>query len=103
MAIFNHNMDRIVDLYLPLLSHEGIAATHCCVCNLDKDPWCPSDWTQEKCVFSSQKNPDALNAADVPSSDNTEAPATHQLVNSGLILFRPSRHVWKKMVEEFKT
>lgn len=35
------NMDELMDMELP---PGHIAATHGCVCNLDKSPWAPSHW-----------------------------------------------------------
>ncbi|KAG8630063.1 hypothetical protein KVT40_001682 [Elsinoe batatas] len=84
---------------LPLAS-DWIAANHACVCNLDSDPWAPSNWTAENCAYTPLQHPSALTS---PTPVNPDSRPTHHLLNSGFFLFSPSPTLWSQMLDFFNT
>lgn len=99
MAIFNGNMDDIFSV-MPRLPHGHIAASHACVCNVDRDPWAPADWTIDNCAYTPQSHPTAL---DTGTPVQPESRPTHHLLNSGMFVYRPTPHMWKEMLHYFNT
>ncbi|KAI1799448.1 glycosyltransferase family 8 protein [Daldinia bambusicola] len=98
MAVF-HNMDPIFDK-LDLLEEDWLGTNHACICNWDNDPWAPEDWCSENCAYTPQSHPSALYE---PTQPEKGAPRTHHMINSGMFLFRPSKALWKAMIEFFNT
>ncbi|KAL1302290.1 hypothetical protein AAFC00_002708 [Neodothiora populina] len=96
--IIKKNMDHVFTKQLP--ADDWIAANHACVCNLDKDPWAPEDWTKENCAYTAVKHPGALES---PTPVTPDARPTWHLLNSGMFLFSPSTELWNKMLEFFNT
>ncbi|KAJ9628631.1 hypothetical protein H2203_002533 [Taxawa tesnikishii (nom. ined.)] len=96
--ILTKNMDHVFDKQLP--GKDWIAANHACVCNLDKDPWAPEDWTKENCAYTAVSHPDAL---EHPTPVTPESRPTYHLLNSGMFLFHPSKELWDQMLEFFNT
>ncbi|KAF4548111.1 Glucose N-acetyltransferase-like protein 4 [Elsinoe fawcettii] len=96
MLIFR-NPDAIFSLDLP---SDWIAANHACVCNLDSDPWAPSDWTAPNCAYTPLSHPDALTS---PTPVTPSSPPTHHLLNSGFFLFTPSPSLWSSMLHFFNS
>lgn len=92
--MISKNMDSIFDVDLP--SGNWIAATHACVCNLDKDPWAPENWTPENCAFTGQKHPYSLSRPS-PIPPSTQGHDTHRLLNSGVFVLKPSKETWERM------
>lgn len=83
------NMDELFDLSLP---PDHIAANHACVCNLDRQPWAPSDWREWNCAYTSLTHP-----LHPPVMDTSIR--THTLLNSGLIILTPSKRLYHDMLE----
>lgn len=84
------NMDELFDLDL---DPDQIAATHACVCNLDRSSWAPEDWTREQCPFTPTHHPAALTE---PKPAAT-APRTYTLLNSGLVVLTPSKPIMDRI------
>lgn len=112
MTINNRNMDDVFDNWMPPAAgtapcREGageaedwLAASHCCVCNLDHDAWAPKGWVPENCPFTHTTHPAALKE---PTPIGSDSPAEYDLLNGGLFLFRPSSSLWSSMLNTFKT
>ncbi|KAG9833916.1 nucleotide-diphospho-sugar transferase, partial [Aureobasidium melanogenum] len=96
--ILRKNMDHIFDKQLP--ADDWIAANHACVCNLDKDPWAPEDWTKENCAYTAVSHPGAL---DHPTPITPDSRGTYHLLNSGMFLFIASEQLWDRMIDFFNT
>lgn len=86
MMIFK-NMDSVFS-QADDLPKNWIAANHACVCNLDKDPWAPEDWTKENCAYTPLSHPEAL-AKPTPIQPNSRP--TYHLLNSGMFLYHPHK------------
>ncbi|EMC96920.1 glycosyltransferase family 8 protein, partial [Baudoinia panamericana UAMH 10762] len=99
ISIFNSNMDSIFDQAADLPS-DWIAANHACVCNLDSDPWAPSDWNVENCAYTPLTHPRALTE---PTQPTPESRGTYHLLNSGMFLYHPSERLWEEMLHFFNT
>lgn len=98
MAIFR-NMDEVFSVADDLPS-DWIAANHACVCNLDKDPWAPSDWNVDNCAYTPLSHPKALTE---PTQPTPESRGTYHLLNSGMFLYHPSPQLWNDMLRYFNT
>jgi len=85
------NMDELFEMNLP---NDWIAANHGCVCNLDKQPWAPEDWTQENCPYTNLTHPECLTQ---PTPIFEHSIRVHKLMNSGLVVLHPSKAVFKEM------
>ncbi|KAF2142868.1 glycosyltransferase family 8 protein [Aplosporella prunicola CBS 121167] len=96
MMICNRNMDEIFDVRLR--GDDWLAANHACVCNRDKDPWAPANWTTENCAFTPVSHPMAE-----PTPVTPDSRPTYHLLNSGMFLFAPSQQLWDRMLELFNT
>ncbi|PNS15549.1 hypothetical protein CAC42_808 [Sphaceloma murrayae] len=96
MLIFK-SPDPVFSMDLP---DDWIAANHACVCNLDKDPWAPSDWTADNCAYTPLSHPSALTS---PTPVTPTSRATHHLLNSGFFLFTPSASLWTSMLDFFNS
>lgn len=92
------NPDQIFNKALP--ASDWIAANHACVCNLDHDPWAPSDWSKENCAYTPLNHPTALTS---PTPVKPDSRPTHHLLNSGMFLFCPSEPLWERMLDFFNT
>ncbi|KAH9857925.1 glycosyltransferase family 8 protein [Lenzites betulinus] len=80
--VVRRSMDELMDLDLP----EGnIAAGHACACNPRKLPHYPKDWIPENCAYTSRTHPPPIEEA---------SPRPYHLLNSGLVVLRPSREVF---------
>ena len=92
------DMDQIFSHAL----HGGdwLIANHACVCNIDKDPWAPQEWTPENCAYSLVQHPKALTE---PTQPKATSITTHHSLNSGMFLFRPSSQLWDRMMTYFDT
>ena len=97
MMIFR-NMDQVFSA-VDLSSHH-IAANHACVCNLDNDPWAPTEWTVENCAYTPLSHPRALTHP-VPVTQDSRP--TYHLLNSGFFLYRPSPQLWAEILDFFNT
>ncbi|OTB06745.1 glycosyltransferase family 8 protein, partial [Hypoxylon sp. CI-4A] len=98
MAIFR-NMDEVFK-NLTSLPDGWLAANHACVCNLDHDLWAPEEWRPENCAYTPLSHPGALSH---PIQPTPERPSTYHLLNSGMLLFRPSRILWESIMDFFNT
>ena len=96
--ILRRNMDHVFDKQLP--DSDWIAANHACVCNLDKDPWAPEDWTKDNCAYTAVSHPKAL---DEPTPITPDSRPTYHLLNSGMFLFVASEPLWNRMIDFFNT
>jgi lipopolysaccharide biosynthesis glycosyltransferase len=88
------NMDDIFDVPLP--SSDWIAAHHACICNVDRDPWAPKDWTPENCPTTSVSHPEAL-LANIPNTIAQGARPTYLMLNSGVFVCKPSQELWQRI------
>ncbi|OAL33391.1 hypothetical protein AYO20_07402 [Fonsecaea nubica] len=95
MAIFQ-NPDDIFECSLP--GREWIGANHACVCNLDSDPWAPSEWHKGNCAYTPLNLPD-----EVAPAMTFESRPTYHLLNSGMFLFYPSEQLWDRMLRFFNS
>ncbi|KAI8958456.1 glycosyltransferase family 8 protein [Daldinia sp. FL1419] len=98
MAIFR-NMDAVFDK-LSLLEENWLGANPACICNRDHDPWALDDWCPENCAYTSQSHQSALSR---PTQPEKGGKRTHHLMNSGMLLFRPSKVQWDSMMDFFNT
>ncbi|GAB7343645.1 hypothetical protein MBLNU457_1638t1 [Dothideomycetes sp. NU457] len=97
--IVKQSMDHIFKA-AALPGDDWIAANHACVCNLDKDPWAPEDWTKENCAYTAVSHPGALTD---PTPVTPSSRPTYHLLNSGMFVFRPSAELWTSMLQFFNT
>jgi len=97
--IVRQGMDHVFEA-AALPGDDWIAANHACVCNLDKDPWAPKDWTKENCAYTAVEHPGALTH---PTPVTPDARPTYHLLNSGMFVFRPSTQLWASMLDFFNT
>jgi len=97
--IVKQSMDHIFEA-AALPGDDWIAANHACVCNLDKDPWAPEDWTKENCAYTAVEHPGALTH---PTPVTPDSRPTYHLLNSGMFVFRPSTKLWASMLDFFNT
>ncbi|KAL8805673.1 MAG: hypothetical protein Q9182_001817 [Xanthomendoza sp. 2 TL-2023] len=98
------NMDEVFDISLP--APDWIAANHACVCNLDRDPWAPDNWTRDNCAYTPLTHPQSLTTATpVPANAPPPSPQkhTHTLLNSGFFLYHPSPTLWTAILHHFHT
>ena len=72
------NMDELMELEL---APDTIAASPACTCNPNRIPTYPADWTPTACAYAAHARPLALTHT---------SPRTHHLLNSGLVVLRPS-------------
>ncbi|KAI0051734.1 glycosyltransferase family 8 protein [Auriscalpium vulgare] len=80
------NMDELFDLDLP----EGwIAAAHVCACNPNRIKDYPEDWVPENCAYTGLKAV-ATGGLPEPTPITATSPRAHTLLNSGLVVLRPS-------------
>ncbi|KAH9907727.1 nucleotide-diphospho-sugar transferase [Xylariomycetidae sp. FL2044] len=84
---------------LARLPRGWIGANQSCVCNQDRDPWAPADWTAANCAYSASSHPAALTE---PVQPRRDSPRTHRTINGGMFLFRPSRALWEDMMAFFE-
>ncbi|WRT64568.1 uncharacterized protein IL334_001500 [Kwoniella shivajii] len=96
--ILCQNMDHVFSKSLP--DQDWIAANHACVCNLDKDPWAPSDWNRDNCAYTPLSRPTAI---EQPTPVTKDARPTYHLLNSGMFLFHSSESLWNRMIDFFNT
>lgn len=103
--LVRHNMDELFsDPYV--FGDEGrgewIGASWACTCNPNNIKTYPDDWIPQNCGFTGQQLPDARDCGSVPQpTENTKRPA--RLINSGLVLLRPSKETMDEMVETINT
>lgn len=96
------NMDELMDVPLddPDADSSGqsrrvFAASHVCACNPLRKPHYPSTWVRENCAFTSQHaDPDT---AQVRGADPTRCVVA--MMNGGLAVLRPSKKIYKQIVE----
>ncbi|OQU97399.1 hypothetical protein CLAIMM_03332 [Cladophialophora immunda] len=93
MAVFQ-NSDDIFEFKLP--ARDWIGANHACVCNLDRDPWAPSEWNKGNCAYTPLNQPD-----EVAPEITSKCRPTYHLLNSGMFLFDPSEQLWSRMLRFF--
>ncbi|KAI1382011.1 nucleotide-diphospho-sugar transferase [Hypoxylon crocopeplum] len=98
ISVFN-NPDSVFDK-LSQLPKGWLGTTHCCVCNLDSDPWAPEEWRPENCAYTPLSHPSALSQPIQPTAKSSR---TYHLINSGMFLFRPSESLWESMMTAFNT
>ncbi|GAA5866408.1 hypothetical protein JCM3774_004670 [Rhodotorula dairenensis] len=87
------NMDELLEMPL----EEGwIAAAHACTCNPKKLSHYPPDWVPENCGHTQAKLTTPLAAADFSRP-------THDRLNSGLVVLRPSQSTFDGIVSFLHT
>ncbi|POY74137.1 hypothetical protein BMF94_2949 [Rhodotorula taiwanensis] len=87
------NMDELLEMPLD----EGwIAATHACTCNPRKLSHYPSDWVPENCGHTQAKLTTPLAASDFSRP-------THDRLNSGAVVLRPSKATFDGIVSFLHT
>lgn len=91
--LVRRSMDDLMDITLPGEVHRlpadqiGIAASSACTCNPRKIATYPTDWVPANCAFTPLRHP---SAADKGVELTASSPETHHLINSGLVILRPS-------------
>ncbi|KAI0479344.1 nucleotide-diphospho-sugar transferase [Xylariaceae sp. FL0804] len=111
VAVFQ-NPDRLFEEALRTLPAGWIGASHACVCNRDRDPWAPAAWRPENCAHTASAAAGAaaghgpaqppVRPATTTTGPGEESPlGTHELLNGGMFLFRPSRAQWAAMMSFF--
>lgn len=96
-TIFLRGMDELFDI--PLAEDE-IAASPACTCNPFKFPHYPGDWVPANCSLSHQSRPTELHNVPQPKPD---APRTAHLLNSGVVVLRPSTQIMDRLVDHLNT
>ncbi|GAA5918513.1 hypothetical protein JCM6882_001362 [Rhodosporidiobolus microsporus] len=87
------NMDELMEMPL----EEGwIAASHACTCNPKKLAHYPSNWIPENCGHTQAR-------LTVPLSPSAFTKSTHDRLNSGLVVLRPSLKTFTAIVEFLHT
>ncbi|WVW82090.1 hypothetical protein I302_104095 [Kwoniella bestiolae CBS 10118] len=98
--IFLRGMDELFDLELP--GDDWIAASPACVCNPFKLGHYPEDWIPSNCSLSLQSPHTTLQSPPIPSSA-PDSPRTSHLLNSGLVIFKPSLSLLDELVHHLNT
>lgn len=83
--LVRQNMDELMTFPLP--TPMSIAAGFACTCNPNHIPTYPADWTAANCAYTLQHNTTHTNEGAEIAED---APRTHHLLNSGLVVIDPS-------------
>jgi alpha-N-acetylglucosamine transferase len=96
-TIMLRGMDELFDL--PLAEDE-IAAAPACTCNPFKFAHYPPDWVPANCSLSRQPRPTTLDNVPQPTPD---APRTAHLLNSGVVVLRPSTGLMETLVTHLNT
>ncbi|OCF73611.1 galactinol synthase [Kwoniella mangroviensis CBS 8886] len=96
--IFLRGMDELFDLELP--GDDWIAASPACVCNPFKLKHYPEDWIPSNCSLSLQNPYTTLSSPPIPSPDSKR---TSHLLNSGLVIFKPSLSLLDELVHHLNT
>ncbi|WWC66588.1 uncharacterized protein I206_100491 [Kwoniella pini CBS 10737] len=91
--IFLRNMDELFELELP--GEDWIGASPACICNPFKLSHYPDDWIPENCQLSKQNSYTKLSEPTIPKIDS---PRTSHLLNSGLVIFKPSKNLYEKLI-----
>ncbi|OJJ34250.1 hypothetical protein ASPWEDRAFT_29413 [Aspergillus wentii DTO 134E9] len=95
--LVRRNMDELMDVELDL-EKRVIAASHACACNPLKKDYYPSNWSPENCAFTSQhSNPDKAQLYGASCSTGVG------MLNSGLIVVRPSEVSFAEVQEALQT
>ncbi|KAN0060935.1 hypothetical protein ACQY0O_006669 [Thecaphora frezii] len=74
---------------------DVIASALACTCNPAKVPTYPKEWTPENCGYTPQAHPQSLLS---PPPMTASSLATHRLINSGLVVLRPSTATLEAML-----
>ncbi|WWC58394.1 uncharacterized protein I303_100934 [Kwoniella dejecticola CBS 10117] len=96
--IFLRSMDELFDLELP--GDDWIGAAPACICNPFKLKHYPDDWIPANCQLSKQNPYTALSEPSIPKIDS---PRTSHLLNSGLVIFKPSKPLLDKLIHHLNT
>lgn len=95
--IVMRNMDELFDIDLP---DNWIAASHACACNPMKFSHYPADWIPENCAFTPLEHPTALTQ---PTEIKPDSPRAYRLLNSGMVVLRPSGESMAGLTEFLST
>ena len=99
------NMDELFEIDLPD-NGNGIVANHACVCNAPKT-WAPEYWYRPflshsilSNILSSRRNEDcAYSSKRNLAHTHSNGKRTNTLLNSGLVVLKPSKKVYNDMVK----
>ncbi|GAA5971803.1 hypothetical protein JCM11641_001519 [Rhodosporidiobolus odoratus] len=91
--LVTQNMDELLEMPL---EQGWIAASHACTCNPRKLAHYPSDWVPENCGHTQARFTTPL-----PPSSFTKS--THDRLNSGLVVLRPSLSTFTSIVDFLHT
>ncbi|KAL4894272.1 glycosyl transferase family protein [Aspergillus ambiguus] len=97
--LVRRNMDELMDVPLSLDGGEAVfAASHACACNPMKKPHYPATWIPANCAFTTQH-------ATPAEAQTTGAPADAGvgMLNSGLLVVRPSTAAWEAIQAALNT
>ncbi|KAI0824194.1 glycosyltransferase family 8 protein [Trametes gibbosa] len=83
--VVKRNMDELMELDLPA---GYIAAGHACACNPRKLSHYPKDWIPENCAYTLAIHPPPIEES---------SPRPYGLLNSGLVVLRPSLEVFNTL------
>ncbi|KAI5474734.1 glycosyltransferase family 8 protein [Pseudohyphozyma bogoriensis] len=87
------NMDELMTLPL---EKGWVAASHVCACNPRKLPHYPADWIPANCAHTLAKGV-------TPISPSEFTKPTHHLLNSGLVILRPSLETFESIKHTLHT
>ncbi|CEH16393.1 glycosyltransferase family 8 protein [Ceraceosorus bombacis] len=88
--LVRRNMDELMDLQLD--DGKEIASSFACTCNPKNIPTYPADWVPANCGFTPQTHPSCLTS---PPQVTADSLPTHRLLNSGLVVLKPSLDTMK--------
>ncbi|KAG6832451.1 hypothetical protein H0H92_001497 [Tricholoma furcatifolium] len=89
------NMDDLMELEL---ADDHIAAVHVCACNPRRLKHYPADWIPENCAHTAVQSPTSL-----PPSCTTTSPRPYGQLNSGTVVFNPSKKLSEGLVNFLHT
>jgi alpha-N-acetylglucosamine transferase len=103
------NMDELMDIPLDDPDSSSLsssqtpsrvfAASHVCACNPLRKPHYPKTWIPENCAFTSQHaNPDV---AQLQGADPSKCVVA--MMNGGLAVLRPSKKLYKQIVDRINS
>lgn len=91
--VIRRNFDELITMDL---APDHIAGAHACACNPRRFPHYPPDWTPENCAHTTVTHPTAPPVKASTFTSPTQ-PRTHGLLNTGLVVLRPSLSVFSQI------
>ncbi|QRW13438.1 glycosyltransferase family 8 protein [Ceratobasidium sp. AG-Ba] len=91
------NMDELMHIDLP---EDWIAGAHACACNPRRLKHYPADWIPENCAHTQMRHPICLSS---PPQITKTSPRPFGLINTGLVVCKPSAHLAAEVQSFLKT